>query len=384
MSEPRHTCTDEIVCPHCDYEFSDSWECTSDSATCPECDKEFRVERNHDVTYTSYIPEPVKKPREIDPGPPDLSFRDGVPRPVPRAGTIIVYQTSINVWEETVDEPGLTRVMQSLLAVLHARGFALDRDAETLRRCPTLANDHWRGAGDGPGGALEVVIVRSGRHLKVEFFQSINVENPNGGQYDFGKYSRMPRPTQNRCLAIMWVLVERLFAHGYEQTKRHDQPPIASLLEVRDAVTGAWHRAGGDPLKHFNMHWGADRFERDADGFATEKEYRSLPYTDREGVRLKAGDERLFYERGRLMRGRVYPSVNGQWIAAFGGELSYHGAAEFFSGDPESVPRRLVPRQRERLEKELEKELKKKNFGRVEAIARTIRKLSEPERRRAA
>lgn len=69
------SCTDEIVCPHCGYEFSDSWEnfqyddeCI-EGIECEKCEKEFNVERNISISYNSYIPkENILPPRYDDLG----------------------------------------------------------------------------------------------------------------------------------------------------------------------------------------------------------------------------------------------------------------------------------------------------------------------------
>lgn len=48
--------TDEIMCPWCGYEESDSWELDSDydnEYECPSCGRTFEVTRNVEVTYTS-------------------------------------------------------------------------------------------------------------------------------------------------------------------------------------------------------------------------------------------------------------------------------------------------------------------------------------------
>ena len=53
--------TDEIVCPHCGEEFSDSWEHlpppgsseTSIEVFCHDCMASFDVELEYSVTYTS-------------------------------------------------------------------------------------------------------------------------------------------------------------------------------------------------------------------------------------------------------------------------------------------------------------------------------------------
>ena len=45
---------DEITCPHCAYEFSDSWEHADDSDedhTCPRCDNAFTVTAVHSLTF---------------------------------------------------------------------------------------------------------------------------------------------------------------------------------------------------------------------------------------------------------------------------------------------------------------------------------------------
>lgn len=53
--ENEQLATDEITCPWCGYELSDSWEYgdSDDAAECPECGKLFEYEREVDVTYTS-------------------------------------------------------------------------------------------------------------------------------------------------------------------------------------------------------------------------------------------------------------------------------------------------------------------------------------------
>jgi hypothetical protein len=57
--------TEEIVCPHCGYEFSDSYELFefhnshgeyNVGVECDECSKEFNAGRCIEVTYSSYIP----------------------------------------------------------------------------------------------------------------------------------------------------------------------------------------------------------------------------------------------------------------------------------------------------------------------------------------
>lgn len=46
--------TDEIICPHCGFESTDSWEISNSSLIhCGACSKEFYVEVEHSTTYTT-------------------------------------------------------------------------------------------------------------------------------------------------------------------------------------------------------------------------------------------------------------------------------------------------------------------------------------------
>lgn len=56
--EIDHECTDEITCPHCGSEFSDSWEYGSGDdeiglIECGECEKLFYANRNVSVSYST-------------------------------------------------------------------------------------------------------------------------------------------------------------------------------------------------------------------------------------------------------------------------------------------------------------------------------------------
>lgn len=45
--------TDEIVCPHCGYECSDSWEMEEGRHECGDCCRPFMVTRNVSVHYST-------------------------------------------------------------------------------------------------------------------------------------------------------------------------------------------------------------------------------------------------------------------------------------------------------------------------------------------
>jgi len=56
MNEIDHEYTDEIVCPNCGYELSDSWEMPdSGEYDCCECQSKFEFERDIEITYKTTI-----------------------------------------------------------------------------------------------------------------------------------------------------------------------------------------------------------------------------------------------------------------------------------------------------------------------------------------
>lgn len=63
MSDIDHEYTNEIVCPHCGCESSDSWESRDEGEEdCPECGKIYAYSRHVEVTYCTEKIEPKTKP----------------------------------------------------------------------------------------------------------------------------------------------------------------------------------------------------------------------------------------------------------------------------------------------------------------------------------
>jgi len=54
MTEIEHENTNEVVCPYCGYEFSDSWEFDDNGGIeCYECNKNFNYNKNISVDYST-------------------------------------------------------------------------------------------------------------------------------------------------------------------------------------------------------------------------------------------------------------------------------------------------------------------------------------------
>ena len=129
-----------------------------------------------------------------------------------REGTIKICNTSLNVWESPVDEKGMRQAFRTLLGCLRRRGYTVRQDPRMLKDFPSIASGHWLvNLGD-----LQATVDHTGRHIKIEYFQDLNVENSNGGRYDFSKYSRMDRRMQLRLIIEMGltaVMGTQLFHH---------------------------------------------------------------------------------------------------------------------------------------------------------------------------
>jgi hypothetical protein len=108
-------------------------------------------------------------------------------------------------------------VLRGVLARLAKRGFTVERDPWTLERWPSLADKNW----SGRKGDLEFIAQTMGRTVTVEFFQNVNVDNPNGGRYDFDKFKRMPRHMRLPCVVEMASVVQKLLDYGYVLKKQN-------------------------------------------------------------------------------------------------------------------------------------------------------------------
>ncbi len=299
----------------------------------------------------------------------------------PAVGTINFFETHIGAWEEPsgpVRElvlPGLYERFRSVLARLrYQRGFRVHQDA-------TVDPQIRRGYYVGRKGDLEFHAEACGRTFKIEFFQNVNVENRNGGRYDFRKFERMPRTMQLACAVEMSHVLRKLLELGYVLKGTRQGITSAELLPVLRHAQGRTDE--GDPLASFNRGWSNHRFERDASGWPTVASVSCGWWSskDRDGRPLVSGETLYCRRNGRLFRGVARPAPNDQWLLISHGRAVHVHARELFRcEDPSAEPRRLVPGQPKRVRAELEKALEANAYRRVEALARVARTLEAASR----
>lgn len=284
-------------------------------------------------------------------------------------GTINFFETHIGAWEETRDFAPVTRRFRAVLGRLTRRGFRIEQDP-----------NYGRAWYVGRKGDLELAAHAYGRTFQIEFFQSLNVEHLHGGRYDFRKFQRMPRAMQLQCAVEISHVLRKLLSMGYVLEGTRHGITSADLLSVLRHAQGRTDE--GDPLMTFNRSWNFEgdwkrggRFERDASGWPTVAAVSSgWAGKDRDGLPLVSGETMYCRQRGRLFRGVVRPAPNGNWAVISHGHAVYVQAGELFRcDDPSAAPRRLVPKQRERVRVELDKALKENAYHRVEALARVLR-----------
>ena len=296
----------------------------------------------------------------------------------------VVCGTTVNVWEEHVDEVGMFLVFEGLIEHMRARGWHVETDPKTLKHYPEIARYHVVGR----KGDLHFASSTSGRHTKLELYQELNAEDPNGGRYDFHKFVRMPRHLRLPCVAEMAAAVGHLTrAHGYRLGKNLSRyaaadAPLAKrvLLAAGDDETQLRFTVER-PLDAFNIAWNSHHFKRDASGWPTTEacggENRNF---DRHGTLLRPGDVRYFRDcYGRLMRGVVFPNVNGMWCVVYGGDrATYCAAVDLFLPEPADLgaPRVAAGRAR-RLLQLLAKAVATENYARV-AVRGRVRPRDKP------
>lgn len=353
-----HSYTSEIVCPHCGYKFSDSWEVESNEVECGECEKKFEVERHDERTYSTCEIPPEKKP----PAPYDLS--EPVVLPSGRTGAVTARDSEVHAKEEPRREEGDVELLRAVLAHFVVRGFVLRQEPHTRKHYPTIANFHW----EGHRGDLWVKI---GGYFGADakfFFRE------DGRYYSNVLEERMPTAMKLECLAEMTRLVRLFRSFGYKF--EGDPEPRVLALAVRDAALGR-EAQPKDALSWFRKHWGPRRDSVDERGFMALSPQH--PRLDRDGVGIEIGATRYFYDwSGRLRMGVVYaPAPNNQWLLGHGENFWEIQPKKLFA-DPEGAPRRFVARQGERLRSELEKSLRNNNYQRVRVLAGLLERRAAP------
>ncbi len=286
-----------------------------------------------------------------------------------RKGTITVYDSSVNLWEEAVAEPSFkAEVMEPLIRFLRETGWSVRRDEEVHKRWRILSPKHRHCR----RGDLEAKLSLSGCHLKFEMFQNVaNVENPNGGQYDFSRMRRMPYLLRKAAELSQRRIVEFLTrSYGYSVSPPRVYPGVGgprALDWVLDQIRSCeWHYK--PELDRCDWHNDGNRESAD-------------------GALLDHGQEVwLADSKGRWLRGRAFYDLNNMWWVVLG-PYAWTKTGSFYLYTRPPVDARLrenTKTRRRRLREELDHAVKREDFERAILLRDIIRRETPPSLMEAA
>jgi len=208
-------------------------------------------------------------------------------------------------------------ILHRVLNFMADRGFKVSRDPRIEKHYKILTKDHWYGR----KGDLEFKAERYPVGWKIEFFQNIVFENKSGGEYDFGKFEKMPYLIKllflNECRHIAKFLIN---LEASDQTR-----PNYKLAEdcIKEHIVKYTIGVKFKDPSEFNL----------GDYVCSSSKYSSN-ITDRDGKVIQNGQIKYIrYYDGRLRRGRVYHHINNMWWIIFD-KFGYSNYASFELFDP--------------------------------------------------
>jgi len=209
-----------------------------------------------------------------------------------------IHDATVNIWCEDPFSEQVKSIFKAVKALLNRRGFSLGPDPVVHHRI--LVKTHRA----GKAGDLEVAASLSGRHIEVQFFQNVHqVQNPNGGRYDFDKLARMPFLLRKRAQLEMNKVRELLVSKFGASVTKGDVPLPHPNRSTAVEFIEARNRGSG----HFKAELGH------ADWYAD--------YNRQTGDRqlLTHGTPVYFRDRkGRWACGVAYYNLNNMWWVAVG------------------------------------------------------------------
>lgn len=289
---------------------------------------------------------------------------------IDRTGRVVFHDASLAVWEDGISEARNTGGWEGEKA--WSRAFKRDvfaRIIQTLNRLgwtvgPWDRTEHYKAIAHNhrtcAKGDLQAELSVSGRHIEFKVWQDVqNVENPNGGRYDFDKERRMTylqrlemERTRQR---IRDYLCNVFTGYVFEPPKAERGPDGITAVEwIEQNYRESWHfdkklgRPSGDESSYNN---------KSADGSAV-----------RHGARVWFADW-----HGRMLEGTAYYNINNMWWVV-SGEYGLNNIASFdiYTSKPENLRiKRNARQRRKRLERELSKATEAMNFERA-AVLRDI------------
>lgn len=188
-------------------------------------------------------------------------------------------------------------ILHRTLNFMKSRGFEVGRDPRMEENYNCISKDYWKGKKEN----LEFECSRYPRGFSIKFYQNINTENENGGQYDFDKFKKAPY-----LVKLLWInetkkIGEFIKSIVPDVVCNTDTDYKNSEDKIKNRFVECWHH----PQKNMNFNLS------DFDGATCEDNYNNK---DRDKKIIYNGETKYFRDyRGRLKRGKVYHNINNMW-----------------------------------------------------------------------
>jgi len=262
--------------------------------------------------------------------------------------TMVVIRAPRTTERSALDDipQNIVDTYHGLMKVLGHAGFTIQRDPAVTSRWKSLGKTHHH----AQRGDLQCTMEVYPAGCKLEFYQEVNVTNPNGGRYDFNKLEKMP------------YLVKVAFRYAFQQVTAYLKSQ-GYITTDDDPARDAWER-----VAYLRREMVSRRYYK-----GTVESYNAK---DRDGVMLRDGDIRYYRDhQGVLWRGIVMHNINNMWWVVSNDHI-YHNIASFYLFSlPPGCPlvRKLRPKTVciQRLQQEKAKAVQREDFEKA-AILRDI------------
>lgn len=192
---------------------------------------------------------------------------------------------------------GTKEDLNKVFALLESRGFTVQADQEVLAKYPRHAVTNW----EGRKGHLQFKSNIYPNGFELEFFQEVVTKHKHGGFYDSDKQKLMPYLIRLEFSLTCTYVRELMASLGIPDESTPDF--VRAMDYIRHSVTSCWHYVEGKELPGYTV-----------DGYNGK---------DRDEKRLVNGQVKYFRDnKGRLMRGNIYYSLNNNWFVVLN-ERSY-------------------------------------------------------------
>ena len=154
--------------------------------------------------------------------------------------------------------------------------------------------------------------------FSLKFYQEVNIENKNGGYYDFEKFEMMPYLIKCQYLLIRKSICELIEKNGFENDA--DSEFKYAIDKVMHKIKKCNHYKEGKELPEYEI-----------------PDYNARDKNER---KLKNGETKYFRDRkGRLKRGVIYHNINNMWWVVLN-KFEYTNIAsfDFFDIEEEEKP----------------------------------------------